>query len=273
MRFGTAGIPFSTEPRNTVNGIKTCKQLGLSAMELEFVRNVNVSERLAPEVKKTATENDISLSCHSSYFINLAAKEKEKQDASRERLLKAARILDACGGKSVVVHAGYYLGREPKTIQNTITQQLKKASKILQDEGQAVVLRPETMGKHTQWGTLDEVIKASEEIDSVLPCIDISHMHARTNGGYNTKQEFESILTKIEKHLGKEGLQNMHIHCQGIHYSEKGELNHLMLDESDFNWKTFLTTLKKWKAKGNIISESPNPQADALKMQKYYFNL
>ena len=56
-----------------------------------------------------------------------------------------------------------------------------------------------------------------------MPCIDFAHFHARTNGKYNTYGEFSEILEKIEKKLGKKGLENMHIHITGIAYGEKGE--------------------------------------------------
>ncbi len=48
LLFGCPGIPASTEPHNTLNGIKRVRELGLDAMEFEFVRSVHV--------KKTDTE-------------------------------------------------------------------------------------------------------------------------------------------------------------------------------------------------------------------------
>ena len=32
LRFGTAGIPITTEDRNTLNGVKQVRNLGLDAM-------------------------------------------------------------------------------------------------------------------------------------------------------------------------------------------------------------------------------------------------
>ncbi len=53
LRFGTAGIPLSTKPYNTLNGIARVKELGLDSMELEFVRSINVirAERLLKFMK------------------------------------------------------------------------------------------------------------------------------------------------------------------------------------------------------------------------------
>ena len=74
----------------------------------------------------------------------------------------------------------------------------------------------------------------------------------------------------VEKYLGKEGLREMHIHLSGINYSEKGEKNHLILEESDMNYKELLKVWKEFKIKGVVISESPNIEGDALLMQKTF---
>ena len=57
LLFGTAGIPHSANPRTTSDGINHVKKIGLGAMELEFVRNINISKEKAPEIRKVAEEN------------------------------------------------------------------------------------------------------------------------------------------------------------------------------------------------------------------------
>ncbi len=44
LLFGTAGIPRSTLPKNTVAGIRRIAELGLDCMELEFVEGVYLNE-------------------------------------------------------------------------------------------------------------------------------------------------------------------------------------------------------------------------------------
>ena len=92
LRFGSAGIPLSTPNRTILTGIPYVRKLGLECMELEFVRSVNVSEKKAPEVKNLAHENNVMLTCHGQYFINLNSLEKEKIIASQKRIFNAARI-------------------------------------------------------------------------------------------------------------------------------------------------------------------------------------
>ncbi len=273
LLFGTPGIPMSTMPRDTLNGVKQVRALGLDAMEFEFVQNVHVNEKLAPEIKKVAEELGVVLTCHGQYYVNLAAIETEKLHASVNRMLSAARRVNECGGWSVTWHMGYYLGRPKDKVHEIVTHGVKDVVKKLQDENIKIWIRPETTGKETQWGDLQETIKLSQEVEQVLPCVDFGHLHARYNGKNNTLEEFRDILSQIEKGLGREALDNMHIQCCGINYGPKGEKNHLNFKESDFNWKDMLKAWKEFKIKGVVITESPNIEQDALMLQREWSKL
>ncbi|RJQ17292.1 hypothetical protein C4573_04540 [Candidatus Woesearchaeota archaeon] len=270
LHFGTGGIPLSTEPRNIDNGIRQIKQLGLSCMEMEFVQSVFITKETAPKVKESAKKEEVVLTAHGSYYINLNAKEKDKLDASIQRILAAARITSLCGGYSITFHPAFYLKDAKEQVYETVKQQLKTIIKTLQNESVDVWIRPETTGKPTQFGDYLELLKLSSEIEQIMPCVDFAHLHARSNGKFNTYEEFAEVLTDIEKFLGKEGLQNMHIHMSGINYGEKGEKNHLELKDSDFQYKELMKAFKEFKIKGVVICESPNLEKDALLMKKEY---
>lgn len=276
LNFGTAGVPLSTPERNISNGIAHVRKLGLDAMELEFVRQVNVSKEKAPLIKEIAKKNNVILTCHGQYFINLNSLETEKVTASVQRVLNAARIAWLCGGYSVTFHAAYNMEMPPEKVYDKVKKEMQGILKTLKNEGNEIWVRPETTGKGTQWGTFQEIVKLSQEIEHVLPCIDFSHVHARTAGPennsakYNNYKEFSEILTYVEKHLGREALNNMHIHVAGIEYGQKGEKNHLNLPESDLKYKELIKAFRDFKIKGVVISESPNIERDALLMQKEY---
>ena len=267
LLFGTPGIPMSTIPRDTMNGIKQVKALGLDAMEFEFVQSVHVNEKLAPEVKKLASNLGVVLTCHGQYFVNLAAIEPAKYHASIARMVSAAKRVWECGGYSITWHMGYYLGRPKPAVHELVVKGVKEVMKVLSDEGVKIWIRPETTGKETQWGDLQETIKLSQEVEGVLPCVDFGHLHARYNGKNNTLEEFRDILAQIEKGLGREALDDMHIQCCGINYGPKGEKNHLNFEESDMNWRDMLKAWKEFKIKGVVITESPNIECDALMLQ------
>lgn len=268
LLFGTAGIPLGFNG-DTAGGIRHVRRLGLDAMELEFVRSVNISARAAPLVKKAAEESGVALTCHGQYYINFNATEKAKLEASAERLLKAARIAWLCGAGSVTFHAAFYMGRQKEEAYKTVKRHLKQVAYTLRDEGNSIWIRPETTGRRAQFGDLDEIIRLSQEIETVLPCIDYGHLHAR-EGKVNTYGEFARVLEKVEEGLGKEALHNMHIQVAGVEYAEAGERRHLNLADSDLNFPALVRSWKDSGIRGVVISESPNIEGDALLLKRMW---
>jgi len=263
LLFGTAGIPLSTPGSGLLAGIKQVQKLGLGALELEFVRRINISLEKAPLVKETAKKENVLLTCHAPYFINLNSAEKEKVIASKQRILNSARVAYACGAFSVTFHAAFYQKARPEKVYFRVKEEIQEMISILQEEGNNIWLRPETTGKPSQWGSLKEILQLSQEVEQVMPCIDFAHLHARENGKNNSLTEFREILKQVEEALGRQGLENLHLHMSGIHYGEKGEKHHLILEESDFKYQELMRA-------GVLISESPNTEEDALRMKKYF---
>lgn len=269
LLFGTAGIPRSSKGTGSVSGIKRIRELGLDCMELEFVQGVRMSEKGAKNVLEAANNEDVALSVHAPYYINLNSYEEKKLKASLERIYNAAKIGSLCGAESIVLHAGFYQKSTKKHTFESISKALKELTGQFREEGIPAVLRPETMGKRTQFGTLEEVLALSAEIEGVMPCIDFCHLHAR-EGKENSYSEFTEILSRVEENLGKEGLSNMHMHISGVEYGTSGEKRHLPLKESDLNYPELIKSLKEFKAQGRVILESPILEEDALMLRMLY---
>lgn len=272
LLFGTAGIPHSTKIKSTQSGIERIAELGLGCMEMEFVQGVRMSEASAHLVAATATRTGVKLSAHAPYFINFNAHELEKIKASQERLRQTARIAWLCGAESIVFHAAFYLGDLPEKVYDTVKKHLGETLTQLKEENNRVWVRPETAGKLSQFGTVEEILNLCTEIDGLGICIDFAHWHART-GEFNSYREFASILLQIKEKLGRAALDNMHIHVSGIAYGRKGEIKHLNLKESDFQYTELLEALKDYDVKGIVICESPNLEEDALLLQATYNTL
>jgi len=272
LLFGTGGAPHSAETKTTISGIERIAELGLGCMEVEFVQGVRMGEAGARLVAETAHRKGVKLSAHAPYFINLNAHEPEKISASQERILQTARIASLCGAQSVVFHAAFYLGDPPEQAYNTVKKYLEEVMSQLKRENNRVRIRPEVMGKPSQFGTIDEILRLCTELDGLAPCIDFAHWHART-GADNSYQEFASILQRIEERLGRTALDDMHIHFSGIKYGGKGEIKHLNLKESDLQYAELLKALIDYKVKGLVICESPNLEEDALLLQTTYNTL
>ena len=270
LLFGTAGVPLASPKPSSVEGVKTVKSLGLDAMELEFVRGVRMGDKLAEDVKKVSEELGVVLTAHAPYYVNLNSPDEAKVEASVKRIMDTARAAHKCGGWSIVFHPAYYGDDEPEAVHSRVKELLKRLVKELRDEGVDVWIRPETAGGLAEYGNLHEVVELSRDIEGVLPCIDFAHLHARTNGGYNTYDEIASIFTLLERELGEECLKNMHMHFSGIEYGERGEVKHVNLEESDYNYEALVKVLKDFKVEGVMISESPNIEGDAILLKKLY---
>ena len=272
LLFGTGGTPHSAKSRSTVDGIKRIAELGLGCMEIEFVQGVRMGEAGARLVAETAAKAGVKLSAHAPYFINFNAHELEKIRASQGRLLQTARIASICGAESIVFHPAFYLGDPPEKAYDTVREYLGETLSQLKRENNQVRIRPETMGKPSEFGTVKEILNLCIELEGLGICIDFAHCHART-GKFNCYPEFASILEQVKEQLGKAALDDMHIHLSGIAYGKKGEIKHLNLKESDFQHAELLKALIDYGAKGIVICESPNLEEDALLLQETYNTL
>lgn len=268
LLFACPGIPASAQPRNILSGISRVRELGLSAMELEWVRSIHVNKDKVQEVLRASKEHGVLFSCHGQYWVNLSSKESDKRKASIQRMIDAAVRASELDVYSITWHFGFYQGRDKEVVFRMIRDSVKEVVDSLDDK--KIWLRPETTGKPTQWGDLDECIRLSREFSQVLPCIDFSHLHARSLGKENSYDEFHDTLSKVEKHIGKPALKNMHMHLSGIEYGPKGERHHLNLEESDMRWRELLNVLKEFDVAGVLTTESPNIEEDALLVQKTY---
>ncbi len=272
LLFGTAGIPHSTYPQNTIEGIKQIARLGLDCMEIEFVKGVYLTEADALPVARAAQSVGVALSAHAPYYLNFNSHEPRKLRASQGILHKTARIASICGARNLVFHPGFYMGDPPEKAYSMVKEYLAEVVAKLKEEENWLCLRPEVSGKGTQFGTIEEVIKLSNELVGVAPCVDFAHWHARS-GAFNSYDEFMSVLAQIKEKLGEEAIENMHIHISGIAYGARGELRHLPLNESDLRYHELLKALRDTGAKGTVICESPNLEEDALLLKESYLSL
>ena len=270
LNFITAGMPLATGTKGYKRAFEILDEMGLDGLELEFVHGVRISDAN----KELVAASNLVKTIHAPFYINLNSKEDEKVEASSQRILETARVAHEVGAFSITFHAAFYLGMDSEVVYNNVKKQIEFITNTLKGENIKVWIRPETTGKATQWGDLEEIIRLSKEFEYVLPCVDFAHLHARYNGISNTYDEFAAIFDKIGSALAeKKPLDNFHAHIAGIAYGEKGEKHHLNLDEADFNYKDLLKAFKDFDVKGAIVCESPNIETDCKIMKDYYSSL
>lgn len=273
LKFTTAGQPICTDGAGYKKAFEILEELNLDGMELEFVHGVRMSPANQKLVKELSESKGMVLTAHGPYYINLNSKEEEKVDASIKRIIDTAKMAQSLDGYSITYHAAFYMGMDKKEVYKKVEKSTALITETLQEENINIWVRPETTGKGTQWGNLEEIVQLSKTFEQVLPCVDFSHLHARTNGKYNTYDEFARVFETIGNEIGQYALENFHAHIAGIEYSEKGEKKHLLLEESDMNYKDLIKAFKDFDIKGVVVCESPIMEKDAVLLKNYYNSL
>jgi deoxyribonuclease-4 len=276
IRFGTVGAPQTTPGSGTPAAIEHIRQLGLDHLEIAWVRSVRISDAACDAIRAAAEQHGVSLSIHAPYYINLNSQTPELLAGSTERLLTAARKGYRAGARDIIFHPGSYHGQPPDEVYSRARDRLRAISETLDAEGIQVTLRPETMGKSAMFGSLDEVLRLSQDVPGVAPCIDWAHLHARSgDGSFNSYAEFAAALTAVRDTLGTDALRHLHSHLSGIGYTAKGEKEHLPLNEADLRYRELLQAWVDFGVGGTCAVEAPQPfhTADALTIQATFRRL
>ena len=284
IRFGSGGNAdsFYKDDKNK-SSLEACRWLfakGLDAYEYECTRGVRIGKEFAVKLGREAKEFDIALSVHAPYYINLAAANPEKQQASIKYLIQSLEVANWMGATKVVFHPG---SGNPVEEGDSREQALERAKKVLRlavDEGkrlgllEQVYLSPETMGKANQLGNLAEVLALCKYCEGfVYPTVDWGHLHALGNGCLNTEDDFMKVFETIEDVLGVEACQELHCHFSPIEYTIGGEMKHHTLAEKvygpDFSLLAKVILRKNYTP--TIICESAGTQAeDAVSFKQIY---
>lgn len=273
LLFGVSGLPLGDGKKkfNYATGIEHLASLGLDAMELPFVRSVNVSGKNAPDILAAKRRRGFHLTAHGSYFVNLAAADPDTRAKSRERLEAAARAARLVEARNVVFHPGYYQGADSATALAAISAELGLLAPVAAETG--ALFHLETTGKPTQFGTVEEIAALCAAHPHCRICVDFAHIHARGNGALKNYADFAAILECVRRELGPAALDDLHMHVAGIEYTAKGERRHLPLRESDFNFAALLQALKDFRVCGCLVAEGPLVEGDALLLREAFRRL
>lgn len=253
--FGPAGTGMSA-----IEGLRSIAEKGLGAVEIEFTYGVRMSESLAKSVGAEAKKLGLILSVHAPYYINLASEEKAKIQASVKRILESCSRAHLMGAKYVVFHAAFYGKRTREETFSMVEDAVRHIMNFIKENGWDVILAPETTGKASQFGDLDELLRLKRETGCHL-AVDFAHLKARSNG----KIDYAEVFRKL-KHVGR-----IHSHFSGIEFTEKGERRHIVTSAQDL--RPLLLQIKKENADIIVINESPDPVEDSLKAKKMFSEL
>jgi deoxyribonuclease IV len=264
IKVGIAGIPLALKGKSTGEGIRYLSDIGLDALEVEFVRRVSMKEETALAVGEIARAAKIDLSVHAPYMINLASEDPNVISDSINRIRLSVDRAHALGAQIVVVHSAYYTKKYTK--DETFELVKDACAGILDYMRDANItythLGVELLGRQSQFGTVDELQKLQRELPRVRPVIDFAHLHARCDGCLHTVEDFARVLRTLSNG------NHVHIHFSGIEFSKGNERRHLPIDLPQF--KLLADALTQNGCDATIICESPLLEQDALKMQSFF---
>jgi len=259
--LGTAGVGIGSKDRSTIGGIKYVHEIGLNAFECEFVRGVKMQPKSAEEVGQLAKELNIKLTVHAPYYINLCSQKKSTIEASKRMIFDSADRAEKMGAEAVAIHSAYYSGLNPEQAFAKVKEGFEQIHDRMTSSGiKNVKLGIETMGKWSQFGSLEEAINLSKKLKFVVPFIDWSHLFVRGKGTI----DFENIFDRLKVLK----MEHIYSHFQNVEKNKRGEWVdvHAVLDHSP-SFEDFAKVLLKRKVNITIICESPIIEQDSLKMK------
>jgi deoxyribonuclease-4 len=270
--LGPSGIPTISRINSSIEGIKTVAEIGLNAMEIEFVRGVHMSLKMAEECGEVAKQFNVKLSVHAPYYINLISENKETVEASKKRILDSMERASLMDAYITVVHAGYYGKLTKKEALEKMIEQAKNLVNEAKSSGwDNTSLGLETSGRIRSFGTVEEIVKLCEQVKGCGIALDAAHIFARQAGKIDYSEMFEKI-----KPLN---LGHVHMHFSGIKWrpvkltGTGNEWYHMEIKTNQPPFEPLAKEILKRKLDVTIICESPVLEQDSLIMKKVFKKL
>jgi len=272
IRLGPAGKPVDYKG-NSGEVCSYIRAMGLDAYEYQATYGVRVSEKIAKRIREDSTRNDVMVSLHAPYYVNLSSPKDDVRERSIERLVQAVNAGEWMGAYRIVFHPGFYSGqtREEalKVCKESIDRLLGEIETLNVGD---FCLAPETTGRRSQVGSLSEIIEICQSFDNFEPTIDFAHIYARSGGSPKEIEDYMRILDALEENLD---IRYLHCHYTRIEYTDKGEKKHHSLDEMGYGppLKPILYSLIERGWDYTIICETPLRDLDALKIKEVLIDL
>ncbi len=280
IRFGPAGNSESFYAQGYQSSWQApawLESMGLTAYEYSFGRGVSLSDETAKKIAAQADRHGVAVSVHAPYFINLANPDPEKREASFRYITESARLVKLLGGDRAVVHVGAVMKLTRAEAIANCRAGLAEAYRRLDDLGLGDVrLCPETMGRPSQIGNLQETLAFCQADARLIPCVDFAHLHALGGGALQRPEDFDAVLDAVEREIGPERAKAIHIHFSTIEFTAAGEKRHRTFAEAAYGPR-FEHLAPLLKARGwepRIICECKGTMAeDAAAMRRIYEGL
>lgn len=277
LLFGPSGnseLFYSQGYKSSLQMPRWLRDMGLDAYEYSCTRGVRMGAETALKLKSAAEENNIKMSVHAPYFINLASLDPLQIQKSEKYIMDTSEAAKLLGADRVVVHVGSPGKTDRREAFERVYKNLYSVLETLNHNQMQIHICPETMGKKNQIGSLEEILTLCLMDESLIPTIDIGHLHAVSGGGLTKKDDFRNIFETIMSTLGEVRGRELHMHYSRIEYTEKGgEKKHWTYEDRQFgpDFEYLAECLVEYRISGTIIAETMGTMAeDAVKIKAVY---
>jgi deoxyribonuclease IV len=265
IRVGPARCPSRESPELAV---ELLLERGYSACELDLESGFWLDYPWAERLGELAREHDIALSVHAPLFAFPGHPDAKKSKMALGALDRTAGIAAAAGAEVVVIHPGFWLGRDRQQTLDDVAASLGTLREKLESKNRAVPFGVEVMGRVNELGSIDDVLHLAARIGWVRPVIDFAHMHATSDGAFTDVDGFAAVLEGADAVL--EPGAPFHVHFSDIAYANRNETKHLPYGEGTLRADPLRQALERFERPATVISESPDEtSSQAIKAALY----
>ena len=253
IRLGPARCPSRDSPERAV---ELLVERGFSACELDLESGFWLDYPWAERLGELAREQEIALSVHAPLFAFPGHPDEKKSKMALGALDRSAGIAAACGAEVVVIHPGFWLGRDREQTLDDVSRWLETLRDRLEQKNRAVPFGIEVMGRVSELGSIDDVIELASRVSWLRPVVDFAHMHATSDGAFTDADAFAAVLEAADGVL--EPGAPFHIHFSDIAYANRNETKHLPYGDGTLRAEPLREALDRFERPATVISESPD---------------
>jgi deoxyribonuclease-4 len=230
---------------------------GFSAVEIGFVTKFWLDYVDADRLGDLARAADVAISVHAplAAFMGHADRGK-KYNMALGMLDHTAGLAKALGAQLVVMHPGFFLGRERAQAIADVVDQLSSLRERLEKKDRLVPFGVEVMGRVRDLGSIDDVLAISRATGWVRPVLDFAHMHATSDGAFTDVDAFASVLEATDDVLEPDA--PFHVHFSDIAFANRNETRHLPYGEGTLRAEPLREALDRFERPATVITEAPD---------------
>lgn len=239
---------------------------GHRALELPFTKGFPWKEKRCEQFGALAAERDIRLSVHAPYFVGLTIPDEDRGKQSAHALEHTMKLGKALGAPVIVAHLGSTNDEDPAVLMERVRSRIEFiAPKV---EGLGVGLGLETAGKKSQFGSLGDIARLTEEYPYVRPVVDWAHVHAMTGGALTTEAAFKSVLAFVRDEFPGWMIQPLQVQFSDNEFGPSGEIRHIPYGEGTLRVGPLVDATRAMGISMVLISEARDMASHELIWQE-----